>query len=60
MFKLPEPVLTSLRDGNPSALTPDEAKEAARYIDTLEYLPVLLKTLRDELRLHRRDQRARS
>jgi hypothetical protein len=60
MFKIPTSVLDHLRAGTASALSPDEAKEVARYIDTLEAIPVSLKKLRDEMRLHRRDQRARS
>lgn len=52
MFKIPAAVLASLRDGKPSQLTPDQAKEVARYIDTLEALdevPALLKATRDEV-----------
>jgi hypothetical protein len=63
MFKIPDTVLAQLRAGTASALTPDEAKEVARYIDTLgalDQVPALLKKMRDEVRLQRRDQRARS
>lgn len=63
MFKIPDAVMEALRVGHPFAITEDEAKEVARYIDTLENLdrvPELLKKLRDEVRLHRRDQRVRA
>jgi hypothetical protein len=48
MFKIPDSVLAQLRAGTASALTPDEAKEVARYIDTLatlDQVPALLKVL---------------
>jgi hypothetical protein len=63
MFKIRAAVLASLRDGKPSALTPDDAREVARYIDTLATLsdvPTLLKKLRDEIRLQHKNQRLRS
>jgi hypothetical protein len=62
MLKIPEQVMASLRIGHPFALTADEAKEVARYIDTLEALdqvPALLKKLCDEIRSRPRNQRNR-
>lgn len=62
MFKIPATVLASLRVGNPSQLSPDEAREVARYIDTLATLsevPALLKTMCDEARMKPRNQRLR-
>lgn len=52
MFKIPDSVLAHLRDGTASALTPDEAKEVARYIDTLaalDQVPALLKAMGAEV-----------
>jgi hypothetical protein len=53
MFKIAPSVLASLRAGNSSALTSDDAKEVARYIDTLaelEGVPELLQATFDEVR----------
>lgn len=60
MFKLPETTLAALREGNPSRLTADEAREVARYIDTLATLvdvPVLLGKVRDDLGALKREIR---